>query len=319
MFSVSSRPPLSERVSEFLLWCEVDLRFSKETIIKYGDCLSHIERWAGKPIDETYSKADVLDLKRRMHERGLSTARQISILLALKRFLRYLADEYGMGALNPVSILVPRRERKEVGYLTNEEVRRFVESIRSRTSSGQWFLPGLRFRALVEVLLGSAMRISEVLSLNRDDVDFRNREAKVVGKGRKERTVFFTDRALYWIAEYLKTRTDAHPALFVTKDFRQRLKRTDVWRPFVRHRKLAGINKKLTPHLLRHTAATQLLFNGCPIGHIKEILGHERLETTCRYYLGLDHRAAKAAHQKFLTYASQEAWPRAWYGSPRRL
>jgi integrase len=58
---------------------------------------------------------------------------------------------------------------------------------------------------------------------------------------------------------------------------------------------------------MRHTAATQLLFNGCPIGHIKEILGHERLETTCRYYLGLDHRAAKAAHQKYLRYEVQEA------------
>ena len=56
------------------------------------------------------------------------------------------------------------------------------------------------------------------------------------------------------------------------------------------------------PHMLRHTVATTLLFNGCPIGHIKELLGHERLDTTCRYYLGLDMRAAKEAHGKFLTY-----------------
>jgi integrase/recombinase XerD len=100
----------------------------------------------------------------------------------------------------------------------------------------------------------------------------------------------------------MEARTDTHEALFVRQDGKERLSRTDIWRPFMRHRELAGISKRITPHLLRHTAATQLLFNGCPIGHIKEILGHERLETTCRYYLGLDHRAAKAAHQKYLSY-----------------
>jgi integrase/recombinase XerD len=85
------------------------------------------------------------------------------------------------------------------------------------------------------------------------------------------------------------------------------LARTDIWRPFNRYREIAGIHKKITPHLLRHTAATQLLFNGCPIGHIKEILGHERLETTCRYYLGLDNRAAKRAFNQYLVYAPAEA------------
>ena len=133
------------------------------------------------------------------------------------------------------------------------------------------------------------------------------REAKIIGKGKKERTVFFTDRALGWIKRYLESRTDDYPALFVCRNGRTRLKRDDLWRYFERHRRLVGINKKVTPHILRHTAATQLLFNGCPIGHIKEILGHERLETTCRYYLGLDRRAAKAAHQKYLRYDVQAA------------
>ena len=87
-----------------------------------------------------------------------------------------------------------------------------------------------------------------------------------------------------WIGKYLSARIDTHPALFVTQDGRSRLSRADIWRPFALYRKRAGIAKRVTPHLLRHTAATQLLFNGCPIGHIKEILGHERLETTCRYY-----------------------------------
>jgi integrase/recombinase XerD len=151
------------------------------------------------------------------------------------------------------------------------------------------------------------MRISEALSLNRTDIDFERREARIIGKGRKQRTVFFTDRALSWLTRYFAARSDHHPAAFVTIDCSARLGRTDIWRPFKQHQRFSGITKRVTPHLLRHTAATQLLFNGCPIGHIKEILGHERLETTCRYYLGLDHRAAKAAHQKFLHYRSEES------------
>src|SRR5437867_135410 len=84
--------------------------------------------------------------------------------------------------------------------------------------------------------------------------------------------------------------------------FRQdRIRDRDRWhRGFVRGR--AGLVKTVTAHILRHTCATILLFNGCPIGHIKEILGHERLITTCQYYLGVDKKAAKDAHRKFLQF-----------------
>ena len=71
---------------------------------------------------------------------------------------------------------------------------------------------------------------------------------------------------------------------------------------FQRFRREAGIKKRVTAHVLRHTVATTLLFNGCPIGHIKEILGHENLMTTCNFYLGADKRAAKEAHRQYLDY-----------------
>ena len=157
-------------------------------------------------------------------------------------------------------------------------------------------------RALVEILLGTAMRISEALSLDRRQIDFENREAKITGKGGKERVVFFTERALYWLRRYWQARTDSSEPAFVRQDGKRRWQRADIWRLFARHSQMAGLSKPVRPHLLRHSAATQLLFNGCPIGHIKEILGHERLETTCRYYLGLDRKAAKAAHAQYLVF-----------------
>jgi integrase/recombinase XerD len=289
----------------FLMHLEVERHFAKESIVKYRDCMTQVQRILGDGPVTAFGKCEVLTLKANLMSRGLSINRQVSILLVLKRFLVYATEELGLTVLPPDTVAIPRRPRREVGYLTAEEVERFITSIKMHTGEGHTYLPSLRFRALVEVLLGSAMRISEVLSLDRAQVDFKNAEAKIVGKGSKERVVFFTDRALYWIGQYLAVRSDQNAALFATTDGERRLKRPDIWRPFAKYSRLAEIQKRVTPHLLRHTAATQLLFNGCPVGHIKEILGHERLETTCRYYLGLDHRAAKAAHQKYLRYTVQ--------------
>lgn len=287
----------------FLLHLEVERRFAKGTVIKNHDCMRQIARFFGGGPIEAFSKNDLLALKAYLLNKQLSVAREVSILLALRSFLTFVGEECNIPTLSPDQVTVPRRPRREVAFLTSEELERFLDSIRITSRTGNSYMAGLRFRTLVEVLMGTAMRISEVLALDRAQIDLKTAEAKIIGKGGKERIVFFTDRALSWVKRYLTSRQDEHPALFVTNDGMRRLKQPDVWRPFARHRELAGIKKRVSPHILRHTAATQLLFNGCPVGHIKEILGHERLETTCRYYLGLDHRAAKAAHSRYLVYS----------------
>lgn len=296
----------SALAAEFLLWAEVEPQFSRETVQKYGECLKQVWIKLGdKPVGEI-SKTDLLTLKSHWLSRNLSASRQMSLLLALKRFLVFCRDEKKLAlALDPEEIKPPQRPRREVVFLTPDEIDAFIATIPLTTYNGYVHQVGLRLRAVVEGLLGTAMRISELLSLNRDSIDFEHKEARIVGKGNKQRTVFFTDRTLLWIRRYIDSRTDECPALFVCQNGKDRLRRDDLWRYFDRHRRLAGIKKKIRPHILRHTAATTLLFNGCPIGHIKAILGHERLETTCRYYLGIDHRAAKAAHQKYLCYEAE--------------
>ena len=141
----------------------------------------------------------------------------------------------------------------------------------------------------------------EALSLGRDSINFENKEAKIIGKGNKERTVFFNDRSLEWVKYWLEERKDEFEPMFVSQKG-TRLNKGDINKLFIRTSKKAGITKHLTPHILRHTMATNLLFNGCPINHVKELLGHTRLETTCRYYLGIDKSKAKEAHSKFLNY-----------------
>ena len=293
----------SALAEEFLLWAEVEPQFSKETVQKYGECLKQVWKILGDKSVSEISKTDLLRLKSFWLSKNLGASRQMSLLLALKRFLIFCRDEKKIELLlEPGEIKPPPRPRREVVFLTPEEIEAFISTIPLMTYKGAVHQSGMRLRAVVEALLGTAMRISELLSLDRDGIDFEKREARIIGKGGKERTVFFSERSLVWIRRYLESRSDDCPALFVCQNGRDRLRRDDLWRYFDRHRKLAGIKKKVRPHILRHTAATTLLFNGCPVGHIKAILGHERLETTCRYYLGIDHRMAKAAHHKYLRY-----------------
>lgn len=293
----------SALATEFLLYAPVEYGFSSESVEKYGECLKQVWLFFGeRPVSE-FSKTDLLRLKSYWLSKSLSASRQMSLLLSLRRFLLFCQEEKKISLkLDPREITPPARPRREVVFLTPEEIEAFISSIPLTTYRGTVHRAGLRLRTLVEALLGSAMRISELLSLNRDGIDFENREAKIVGKGNKERTVFFTNRSIVWIKRYLESREDDCAALFACQNGRARLTRADLWRYFDRYRRLSGLKKKITPHVLRHTAATRLLFNGCPVGHIKAILGHERLETTCRYYLGLDHREAKAAHGKYLFY-----------------
>jgi integrase/recombinase XerD len=207
--------------------------------------------------------------------------------------------------MDATQIRGPKIRKTEVLFLTPEEVQQFLAAIPIRkglrTLDPRW----LCFRALVEVLLGTGMRISEALSLKRNSINFRTGEATITGKGSKERVVFFNQKSLNWVREYVSRRTDSGEALFVVSKGRPLTRSNSVtW--FRRFRKMAGIQKKVTAHVFRHTVATTLLFNGCPIGHIKDILGHERLITTCNFYLGADKRAAKKAHRKFLDYEGEE-------------
>ena len=300
-------PRISELIPMFLKHGEFELSFSPQTVFKYGECLSFIIRDLGDLPVTKVSLAHITELKQKILTRGAGEARVSSMVFALKSFLRFCKDNLELEVLPYQKIKSPKRRRREVVYLTNEEIDQFVKSIQYKNvwvrnqKANPYRLDGLRFRTLVEVLLGTGMRISEALSLNRESINFEKKEAKIIGKGSKERTVFFNDRCLEWVKLYLSQRKDSCPQMFIT----QRggvLSKGDVNKLFQRNSKKAGISKHITPHILRHTMATNLLFNGCPISHVKEILGHDRLETTCRYYLGLDKAKAKEAHSKFLNY-----------------
>lgn len=288
----------------FLDWTRYEMRRAPTTIKRYREALGWVIRDIGDlPVSRLHI-GHVLDLRRRMDARGCGEARMASILNSLRSLLKFSASVLQLPVLDPRCVRIPRIPRRDVVYLTKEEIAQFLDAIVGPGEAWERIaMSRLRFRTLVEVLLGTGARISEILKLDCRDVSFEHREAKVVGKGNKERMLFFSERSLEWLQRYMARRSDDEPALFVDhRDTPRRITYDAVKTSFKRAAGRAGLAKTVTAHILRHTMATTLLFNGCPIGHIKALLGHERLDTTCRYYLGLDMRAAKEAHAEFLRY-----------------
>lgn len=281
------------------MWLQVEKRFAQSSIISYRSRLNSFVRDVGDIEIDKFTMEHIFKLKQILYQRKNSEVFIGVCLACIKGLLNYSKNQLSIPLqINPTLITIPKRPRREVVFLTNEEIKRFRESIETRT----WY--GLRFRTLVETLLGTGMRISEALSLDRASIDFQTKECLVIGKGNKQRSVFFSDDSLYWIKQWLERRTDKHPAIFITNgDNPRRLRNQDLTRYFKYARLKAGINKKVTPHCLRHCFASHLAFNNCPFTEIKTLCGHERLDTTIRYYVGLtDKVKAKTAHETYLHY-----------------
>jgi len=290
---------ISEAYPQYLIYAEADKRYAAETLVKIKDCFKYwILPRLGSLELKSLRQLNVMNFKQTMTQAGLGVARQYSILITLRHLLKFSRLILEIPTLDPTTIALPRRERRSVEYLTNPE----IEQIRGTIDT--FTMNGIRLRTLFEVLLSSGMRISEGLSLNRDSIDFNTYEAQIIGKGKRPRTVFFSEEAIQWVIRYLARRKDQEHALFVTTgDPPRRWRRGDIPDYFKAVQKQAEIKKRFTPHLLRHTFCTNLLHNGADITFIKELAGHQDIQTTARYYLGVDKKALKSVLARFQSFS----------------
>ena len=191
-------------------------------------------------------------------------------LIALRGFLAYCAKR-DIVTLSPEKIELPKTTRKQVTFLSSEEIQRMLEA-----ADGGDSLTSLRDHAIIELLFSSGLRVSELANLNRDHVNTTRREFTVRGKG-KDRAIFIV-HAPQVHRRYLEQRQDSLPPLFLnhsrnnttstTGDFR-RLTTRNIQRMISKYARLAGITKKVTPHTMRHSYATDLLMNGADIRNVQ--------------------------------------------------
>jgi integrase/recombinase XerD len=292
---------LSGVVDSFIGIARAQRTLTGESIEKYRSAVAYFSKTMGDMPVQAITTETLVTFQCRLADVGVGPSHVNGVIYAIKRLVDHCRQRLGMSVADLTSVRALSVPRRTVTYLTPDELEQFVSAIRVQRRDGEANLHVLGFRALVEVLVGSGMRVSEALALDVSAVNWQAHEARIVGKGGKDRAVFFTARAMRWLKRSLESRVDRNQALFVTGRARKRLARHEAQRLCRVYAARSGLGKRITLHVLRHTYATTLLRNGCPIGHIKGLLGHERLETTCHYYLGiLNDTELKKAHERFL-------------------
>lgn len=298
---------INKLVTDFLEYLEVERGRSTRTIKNYDFYLRRFLQWAKEPkptaITEEMVRKFRLWLNRDVPGRLASNLKkntQNYHLIALRAFLKYLARR-DVKSLSPDKIELAKATSRIVAFLEADELDRILKS---PLISGEDLI-SLRDKAILETLFSTGLRVSELASLKIDQVNLKRDEFTVRGKGDKPRIVFLSASAKEWLKKYLDKRHDASPFMFVCHD-RAKTGREDsgpltprsIERLIQHYAKAAGITKRITPHTMRHTFATDLLMNGADIRSVQSLLGHASITTT-QVYTHITNQQLKEVHKKF--------------------
>lgn len=261
---------------------------SEKTLRYYIATLKFFMRIMQLPMEKVTTENIQYYLAWYRKERGCSKANMNNIRRILSTFFHWLRD-------NDIIVKSPTDPIKKIKFeqkvrvpFTNEEIEKMRYAARNN----------LKLRALIEFLLSTACRASEVANLKRSEVNMTNGEAIVMGKGSKERTVYLNTQAIYYLKKYLDSRIDNNQYLFVSDLFP--FKRLEISGIEIAIRKLGrALGIEAFPHKFRHTAATRLREKGMDITLIQKILGHKKIETTM-VYVKVSQTDAKYVHSKLL-------------------
>ncbi len=307
---------LGNLAKEFLDYLEIEKGRSHKTIRNYRFYLLRIFSWLAQgekkllPTDITLRKIKQfrLWLNRQTDHQGkpLKKTTQNYHLIALRSFLKYLTKQ-DIKTLSPEKIELAKTPEREVDFLEVDDLQRLLEA---PLKDNHPEIIKLRDKAILELLFSTGMRVSELCSLTREHINLKKDEFTIQGKGGKRRIVFLSNQAKYWLKLYLDKRQDMDPALFVRHDRAKNKKEKEsdkkihpltprsVERIIKRYSKIAGITKKVTPHTLRHSFATNLLQNGADIRSVQALLGHASITTT-QIYTHITNQQLKQIHKYY--------------------
>lgn len=298
-------------IAEFLEYLEIQKGCSPLTIRDYRRYLERFHSWVDGNSPATTPEDINLELVRKYrlylaHLRGrdsllLKRITQSYHIIALRAFLRYLVVQRDIATLSPDKIELPKQGSRSVSFLNSDQIERLLNSPKITDNAG------LRDRTILETLFSTGLRVSELVGLNRDQIDLERKEFGVKGKGSKIRVVFLSDTAAQWIERYLRARKDNFKPLFIRysgavdtqkNGEKMRLTARSIQNVVSKYSRKSGLPIEATPHTLRHSFATDLLISGADIRSVQEMLGHESIRTT-QVYTHVTNRRLKEVHEAF--------------------
>ena len=261
---------------------------SEKTLIYYQKTIEAMTAAVGKPVqrittDDIRQYLTTYQMQRKSSKVTIDNIRRI-----LATFYSWLEDEDYI-VKSPVRRIHKVKTAKVIKETYTDEA---LEQMRDNCDS-------LRDLAIIDLLASSGMRVGELVALNRDDINFNERECVVFGKGNKERLVYFDARTKIHLQNYLDSRTDGNPALFVT--LRAPYNRLQIGGVEMRLRQLGRRLSipKVHPHKFRRTLATSAIDKGMPIEQVQQLLGHQKIDTTMHYAM-VKQQNVKLAHRKYI-------------------
>ena len=287
--------------TEFLEYLEIEKGRSIKTVENYDRYLSrflaHTKVTSPARLDERMVREFRLHLNRQPGTTGtMKHKTQNYYMISLRAFLKFLRKR-GVESLNPERIELAKVGSRDLDLISPSELERLMQGPKGNS------LTDLRDRAILELFFSTGLRVSELCGLNRD-LDLSRDEFSVRGKGEKVRVVFLSPAAKRAIKDYLVKRGDVDEALFVqygkgsknVKDLR--LTTRSVERIVKRYAIKAGITRKVTPHVIRHSFATDLLENGADLRSVQAMLGHSNIATT-QVYTHITDKHLREVHKAF--------------------
>ena len=309
--------PLNKQISNYLEYLLVDRQRSTKTIENYRHYLNEFVKWGKIQSPQDITEKLVHNfrvhlaqddntpvIQQRKGQTTLSKSTQNYYVIAIRGFLKFLVRS-DIKSLSPDKVDLGKTEQRTVDFLDIKEIGALLGAcLPARQVSHGPSLQKLRDHSILMLLFSAGLRISELANLNRDSINLEKQEFSIKGKGNKVRIVFISDVAKESLEKYLDKRTDADMALFIRLVKNQnntnylRLSHRSIQRMIKKYALEAGIVKTVTPHVLRHSFATNLLENGADIRSVQALLGHASINTT-QIYTHVTDANLKKIHQKF--------------------
>ena len=297
---------MEKPVGVFILFLKNEKNYSNNTVISYKNDLIQLLNYLKdnkilkanniQCINRNIMRKYIVYLKKNNYS-VRSISRKIS---TIRSFFNFLSRE-GMIKTNPtINLITPKIDKKLPYFLYLQEIKKFIESTPRHT------LLGIRDRAILELLYGTGIRVGELVNLNIHDIDMYEKTIRIFGKGSKERILPLGNPSIEAVQKYLTSRNLFRKNISINKNdlnalllnrFGGRLSARSIRRIIIKYMKIAGLNKKISPHVLRHSFATHLLGGGADLRSVQELLGHESLSTT-QIYTHITKERLKVIYKK---------------------